>query len=503
MKNIPEVKLGIVVGSTDWLPAEIAVEKRGRLVEAYKAVYGEKDIHECPVCITDNEVSLKRAMKDVIKAECNALCIYYANYGPESSGTLFARGFDGPVMIFGAAEEGDEPFDRNRVDSLSGFVNACYALGLRKTDVYIPERPVGTTSQCVEMVHEFIPVARMLVAVRELKVIAFSPRPSSYLAAYAPSHLLYDMGIELSEYSELELLNSYGKHEGDRRIEKVVAEMEEELGTEGNKHPEILPKLAQYEITVSDWVRSHKGDRKYVSLTSTCWPAFPVNFGFVPCYVNSRLTGKGIPVACEADVFGAVSEYVGQCISGGSVTILNINNDIPRSVYEEKIKGREFGGKKYEITDLFIGYHCGVTSSDRLISGSMEPHFVNNQLIGPEQSQGTIHGRIKPSPCTVFRIQGSRDDGLMAYVAQGQILPVDMETYGGYGIIAVPEMGRFIRNVVLEKHFPNHLAVIFGHYGRALMGILKQMGIADVEYNHPKGVPYKNENVYGFLNDWY
>ena len=68
--------------------------------------------------------------------------------------------------------------------------------------------------------------------------------------------------------------------------------MEEELGA-GNKKPEILPKLAQYELTLKDWIRDHKGYRKYVAIAGKCWPAFQTQFGFVPCYVNSRLTAQG------------------------------------------------------------------------------------------------------------------------------------------------------------------------------------------------------------------
>ena len=41
--------------------------------------------------------------------------------------------------------------------------------------------------------------------------------------------------------------------------------MEKELG-EGNKKPEILSKLAQYELTLLDWVKAHKGSRKYVAI---------------------------------------------------------------------------------------------------------------------------------------------------------------------------------------------------------------------------------------------
>lgn len=494
MKNIPDVKLGIVVGSTDWLPSEIAVKNQKKLIERYKAKYGEENIYECSICITDNEVNIKRAMKELSKAECNAVCLYYANYGPESAGTLFAQEFNGPVMLIAAAEEGQEPYIEERKDALSGFINACYALKLRGTNVYIPSHPCGTYEQCVEMVHDFIPIARTLLAIRDLKIISFGPRPSSYLASNAPNHLLYDLGVEFGEYSELELFDAYRKHESDKRIEKTIADMEAELTV--NKTPEILSSLAQYELTVEDWIRNHKGNRKYVTLTSTCWPAFPVNFGFVPCYVNSRLTAKGFPVACEVDVYGALSEYIGQCISNDVVAILNVNNNVPVDVYEKKIKDKDFAGRKYNINDLFLAYHCGVTASCKLETKTLDYHFVNKQLIGETQSKGTIQGTLSPDAVTIFRIQGTRDNNLRAYVAQGQILPVSMDTYGGQGIIAISEMERFIRNVIIEKQFPNHCIVVFGHYGAKLISVLRQLGINEIDYNQPKNLPYKHENVF-------
>ena len=256
MKNIPEVKLGIVVGSTDWLPAEIAVENRKRLVELYREKFDGESIYECSICLTDNEVNIKRAMRELEKAECNAVCLYFANYGPESAGTLFAQEFKGPVMMIAASEEGEEPYVHDRKDAMSGFINACYALKLRGTRVYVPDKPVGTLLQCVEMINKFVSIARTLLATKDLKVISFGPRPSSYLAASAPNHLLYDIGVEIGEYSELELFDSFKKHEEDKRIEKIVSEMSNELNE--NRTPDILPKLAQYELTVEDWIRNHK-----------------------------------------------------------------------------------------------------------------------------------------------------------------------------------------------------------------------------------------------------
>ena len=503
MKNVPSVKLGIVAGSRDWLPLELAEEMRKKLLDAYRSVYGESEIYECPICITDNEISVKRAMRDIKKAECNAICIFYANYGPELSGAVFAKEFEGPVMFFAAAEMGEEPYLRNRRDSLCGFIDACYALDLYGASVYIPANPVGTIAQCVDMIREFLPIARTQIALRDLKIIAIGPRPSTFVGADAPSHLLYNLGISISEYSELELFDSYNKHDSDKRIDAAVSEMELELSERGNKFPEILRKLARYELTLGDWIRNHKGNKKFVALTSTCWPAFPSAFGFAPCYVNSRLTGDGIPVACEVDVYGAVSEYIAECVSNDAVAFLDVNNNVPRPVYETKIEGKQFDGKEYSIDDLFIGYHCGVTCSSKLVSCSMECHFINEQLIGEEKSKGTIQGQIKPGPVTMFRLQGGRDGKLRAYIAQGQILPVSVDTYGGFGIIAIPEFGRFLRNVVIEKHFPNHTAIAFGHYGKELTAVMRQLGIGEVDYNHPKDVPYPCENQFASRPDWF
>lgn len=499
MKNIPEVTLGIVVGSTNWMSSELAIRRRRELIETYVHQYGLKSVYECPICIDDNEINIKRVLKDLEKANCNALCLYFGNYGPEHTSTILVEQFPGPVMFCAAAEDSGGSMQIERKDAYTGLINACYGLSLKKKSVHLSSKPVGTKEECVEMIHDFLPIARSLLAVKDLKIISFGPRPSSYFAACASNNPLYELGIEIDEYSEMELFNSYEKHTGDQRIESIVSEIEQETG-ENNQSTD---KYAQYEITVKDWIRTHKGNRKYVALTSTCWPAFPVNFGFVPCYVNSRLTGNGIPVACEVDVYGVLSEYLGQCVSDDVVTILNYNNNIPQDVFDKQIKNKKFNGKEYKLSDLFLGYHCGVTNSAKLQTASIESHFVNAQLIGQEDSQGTIQGEIKVGNITCFRLQGDIDGHLKAYVAEGQILPVNIDTYGGRGVIAVPEMERFYRNVLLGRHYPNHFALIFGHYGKQLIAILEQLGIKEIEYNHPENIPYLNENIFDKKEKWF
>lgn len=493
MSNAPKVKIGIVAVSRDCFPESLSVNRRKALVDAYKAKYNAEDIYECPVCIVESEIHMVQALEDVKKAGCNALCIYLGNFGPEISETLLAKHFEGPKMFVAAAEESQADLMDGRGDAYCGMLNASYNLKLRNIKAYIPEYPVGTAAECADMIHEFVPIARAVDALANLKIISFGPRPLNFLACNAPIKQLYNLGVEIEENSELDLFEAFNKHENDPRIPEKVKEMEEELGS-GNCKPTILPKLAQYELTLLDWIEAHKGYRKYVAIAGKCWPAFQTQFGFVPCYVNSRLAGMGIPVSCEVDIYGCLSEYIGYCVSEDVVTLLDINNSVPEDMYKESIENKF----PYTHKDTFMGFHCGNTNTKKLSFCEMKYQKIMARNLPVEVTQGTLEGDIAPGKITFFRLQSTADNILRAYIANGEVLPVATKSFGSIGVFAIPEMGRFYRHVLIEKNFPHHGAVAFGHYAKALYEVFKYVGV-DVEeigYNQPSGVRYPTENPF-------
>ena len=434
-----------------------------------------------------------QALEDIKAAGCNALCVYLGNFGPEISETLLAKHFDGPKMFVAAAEETQENLIQGRGDAYCGMLNASYNLALRNIGAYIPEYPVGDADDCADMIHEFLPIARAIYGLNNLKIISFGPRPLNFLACNAPIKQLYNVGVEIEENSELDLFEAFNKHAGDERIPDVVKDMERELG-EGNKKPEILEKLAQYELTLLDWVDEHKGYRKYVAIAGKCWPAFQTQFGFVPCYVNSRLTAQGIPVSCEVDIYGALSEFIGSVVSQDTVTLLDINNTVPKDLYQQDICTKF----PYEHKDVFMGFHCGNTNSKKLAFCEMKYQFIMARSLPEEVTQGTLEGDIMPGDITFYRLQSTADNILRAYVAQGEVLPVATRSFGSIGIFAIPQMGRFYRHVLIEKGFPHHGAVAFGHFGKSLYEVFKYIGV-DVEeigFNQPAGMLYKTENPF-------
>ncbi len=419
MNNMPEVKIGVVAVSRDCFPESLSVTRRQNLMKAYTEKYGSEEIYECPICIVESEIHMVQALEDIKKAGCNALCVYLGNFGPEISETLLAKHFDGPKMFIAAAEESGNDLLDGRGDAYCGMLNASYNLKLRNVGAYIPEYPVGDAEDCADMIHEFVPIAKAIVGLNNLKIISFGPRPLNFLACNAPIKQLYNIGVEIEENSELDLFEAFNKHAGDERIPAIVKEMEEELGA-GNKKPEILSKLAQYELTLKDWVEEHRGYRKYVAIAGKCWPAFQTQFGFVPCYVNSRLTAQGIPVSCEVDIYGALSEFIGTVVSNDTVTLLDINNSVPKDMYNEDIKGKY----NYTLQDVFMGFHCGNTASSKLSFCEMKYQKIMARTLPEEVTQGTLEGDIVPGDITFFRLQSTSDNILRAYIAQGEVLPV-------------------------------------------------------------------------------
>ncbi len=236
--NIPEVRLGIVAVSRDCFPIALSTRRRQNIVTACKTKGFEP--YECSVTV-ENETDMLKAVEEVKAAGCNALTVFLGNFGPETPETLIAKYFDGPVMYVAAAE-GDGDMINGRGDAYCGMLNCSYNLGMRHLKAYIPEYPVGTAEELADKIAEFLPIARAV------------------------------LGVKVEENSELDLLVAYKEHADDPRIPEVCADMAAEMG-EGKYYPDLLARMAQFELTLLDWAEAHKGSKKYVAFADKCWPA--------------------------------------------------------------------------------------------------------------------------------------------------------------------------------------------------------------------------------------
>src|SRR5690554_3072964 len=178
MNNMETVRLGMVAVSRSCFPRTLSEKRR----KAVKASYKD-ELYECPV-IVENERDMLNALKDVQDHGVNALVVFLGNFGPETPETLLAKRFPGPVMYVAAAE-GDGDLHDGRGDAYCGMLNCSYNLALRSLRAHIPEYPVGTAREVATMIEEFIPVARAVISLKQLKIISFGPRPQDFMACNA------------------------------------------------------------------------------------------------------------------------------------------------------------------------------------------------------------------------------------------------------------------------------------------------------------------------------
>ena len=492
MQNIPQVKLGIIAVSRDCFPIELSRKRRQNVVAACK----KKNVAIVEIeTIIENERDMLKALDEIKQKGINALAIYLGNFGPEGPTTMLAERFSGPVMFVAAAEDTGKDLIGGRGDAYCGMLNASYNIGLRKLNPYIPEYPVGDPEDVASMLADFLPIARVVLGVRNLKILSFGPRPFDFLACNAPIKPLYDLGVEIMENSELDLYDIVQAEKNNPEVKRIAKEMAAELG-KGNTYPDLLEKLAQYEYALEKFMNANLGASSYAAFANKCWPAFEKYFGHVPCYLNSRLAARGIPVACETDIYGALSEYMVICATELPPTILDINNTVPKDMYKENKKA--IGN--YTLTDLWMGFHCGNTSSACMIQPAMQYQLIMHRLQEPGKepnvTRGTLEGQIKAGPISIFRAQSTADAKLRAYVANGEVLKVNPKSFGSIGVFAINEMGRFYRHVLIEKRFPHHTAIAFKHAGKTLFAASKMLGIEEAFFNQPKGMMYPTENPF-------
>jgi len=99
-------------------------------------------------------------------------------------------------------------------------------------------------------------------------------------------------------------------------------------------------------------------------IATQCWSEQEETLKHVPCYINSRLAGRGVPVACENDAYSLVSELMGQYASDSSVTVLDLNHSIPAN-FDPSLSG-------VPPEDLVGLFHCGNTDLKRMKNPEMK-----------------------------------------------------------------------------------------------------------------------------------
>ncbi len=212
---------------------------------------------------------------------------------------------------------------------------------------------------------------------------------------------------------------------------------------------------------VEAYVRLYKAYKDFVvsknikAVASRCWPDFFVEYGTPVCGVLGMLNDNLVAAACEADLYGALTMYIGMELTQNPVFFGD-----PVSMDEK------------ENTVTF--WHCGTAACSlaRKDPGA-EMGVHPNRKIGPTMEFGCRASEH----ATVFRVGRKPDGSFRFFISRGAVIDAPKQ-FSGTSLVFKPETNaeEFVTRGVKEGWEP-HFAVIYADVAAELKVLASLLGM--------------------------
>jgi L-fucose isomerase-like protein len=194
--------------------------------------------------------------------------------------------------------------------------------------------------------------------------------------------------------------------------------------------------MAKLGVAIDRWMK----DLQLSATAIQCWTALEEFYGIVPCTLMSMMSNNMLPSACETDIVGLLGMYILQAASGQPAALLDWNNN--------------FGGD----VNKGVVFHCSNLPKAFFAEQKMDYQEIIAGTVGKDNTYGTIVGRIAPGPFTYCRISTDDTNGrVRSYVGEGRFTDEKLDTFGGYGVIEVPEFQKLLQ-FICRNGFEHHVA---------------------------------------------
>ena len=440
-----KLTLGLIVGNRGFFPDHLA--RRGR--EQMIGVLEKAGIEVVAVSPEDTKFGAvetreeSRVCADLFKSrrdDIDGVIVALPNFGEERgiADALRWSGLDVPVLIQATPDNPKDMSLQNRGDSFCGKMSACsnltqYGIPYSLTGLHTVDP--GSVDFAIDL-EWFSSVCRVVKGLSCLRVGAVGARPAAFNTVRYSEKLLEDSGISVETVDLLEIIGRVDKRaESDPAVKAKLESIKGYTPVSGTPDAALL-KMAKLGTVLEEWM-----EETHVTVSAVqCWTAMEEFYGVVPCTVMSMMSERLFPSACEVDVCGAVAMYALQLASGTPSALLDWNNN--------------YGSDP----DKAVCFHCSNLPRSFFDSSGMKYQAIIGGSVGNENAWGTIEGRIKAGPMTFARVSTDDYSGIIrGYVGEGRFTEDPVETFGGYGVVEIPEMQELL-HFICENGFEHHVA---------------------------------------------
>jgi len=445
MPQTRKMTFGLIVGNRGFFPAHLALSGREEMVRVlegagYNVVIPGVDETKVGAISNRQEAHICGNLFRKHRDEIDGIILTLPNFGEETAiaETLKVAQLNVPVLIQATPDETGKMLITHRRDSFCGKMSACN--NLRQIDVpyTLTERHTvapGSAAFRADL-DRFAAVCRVVNGLRKLRVGAIGARPAAFNTVRYSEKLLALSGIDVETVDLSEILGRINKmKDDDPAAQAKLAAIQAYTSTESVPAPQLL-KMAKLGAVITGWMEETMCTVSAVQ----CWTSLEEYFGVVPCTIMSMMSNNLLPSACEVDVCGVVAMQAMALASGSPSALLDWNNN--------------YG----EDPNKAVCFHCSNLPKDFFAESKMDYQEIIAGTVGKLNTFGTIVGRVKPSPMTYFRV--STDDVLgevRAYVGEGRFTDDPLNTFGGAGVVEIPDM-QLLLQFICENGYEHHVA---------------------------------------------
>ncbi|GMV38042.1 MAG: hypothetical protein AMXMBFR61_25500 [Fimbriimonadales bacterium] len=437
--------LGVIVGNRGFFPDHLCKSGRERILALLEQMgFGTVVLPESVGKFGSVETYVEaKACAELFRKHANeidGILVTLPNFGDERAvaDTIRLAGLNVPVLVHAFADKPAKMSLADRADSFCGKMSVCnnlrqYGIPFSLTALHTVD-PEDASFR--EDLQRFGATCRVVRGLRNLRVGCIGARPAAFNTVRYSEKLLERSGITVETLDLSEVIGRANRlGSDDPKVENKLEEIRAYTQAEGIP-AESLDRMARLGVVVDAWMQ----DRELAATAFQCWTSIEEFYGIVPCTLMSMMSDRLMPSACETDIAGLLGMHILQLASGKPSALLDWNNN--------------YG----EDPDKCVVFHCSNLPKSVLREQRMSLQDIIAASVGRENAYGTIVGRMQPGPFSFLRI--STDDlagEIVGYVGEGRVTDDPLDTFGGYGVVEVPNL-QLLLHYICANGFEHHVA---------------------------------------------
>ena len=440
-----KLTMGVIVGNRGFFPDHLAKSGREEILGAlknagidvvaldpaeskYGAVETRHESRRCAELFSRN------------RERIDGIIVSLPNFGEERAIADVLRLADlrVPVLIQATPDDPQKMSIASRRDSFCGKMSACnnlrqYGIPYSLTTLHTesPDSP-----EFAKDLEWFAAVCRVVKGFRKLRVGAIGARPAAFNTVRYSEKILESHGISIETLDLSEVLGRISRmKDHDDHAQAKLAAIRRYVDS-GTVPGAALLKMAKLGAVIDQWMAETE-----VTISAVqCWTSIEENLGVVPCTVMSMMSNELLSSACEVDICGVLGMHALRLASATPSALLDWNNN--------------YGSDPNKA----VCFHCSNLPKHFFRSVKMDFQEIIAGTVGKDNTFGTCVGLIKPEKMTFARFSTDDTSGKMrGYVGEGRFTDDPLSTFGGAGVVEIPQMQRLLR-YICANGFEHHVA---------------------------------------------